>query len=134
MYYRRVFPERRGNTACQRWSLFRQSSATLLHMDKEEHASRLRAAMAARGMDRKDVSAATGRGVRTVTNWATGETLPGDAERASLRKLFPSYDDPGDAVEVAILGSALTEDRQYMLIGTYKRMLREQVEGSRSAG
>lgn len=101
-------------------------------MDKPEHAERLRAAIARRGLDRKDVAAVVGVNVRTVTNWTTGKTLPEPAEREALRKLFPSYDDPGDFVVVAIMGSELTEDRRYALVATYKRLLREQQEGSGS--
>lgn len=98
-------------------------------MDKAEHGLRLKAAMASKGMDRRDVRDVVGVEVRTVTNWTTGQTMPGDTERAALRKLFPGYDDPGDAVEIAVRGSALTEDRQYVVIATYKRLLREQSEG-----
>lgn len=98
-------------------------------MDKAEHGARLRAAMGARKVDRQGVVDATGRSKRTVTNWTTGTTMPTEFERGVLRQLFPGYDDPGDPVEVAIMQSKLTEDRQYMLVGTYKRMLREQLEG-----
>lgn len=102
-------------------------------MDKAEHAARLREAMARKGVERKDVAEYVGKGVRTVTNWTSAVTMPDPADRAALRELFPSYDDPGDSVEVAIMGSELTEDRRYSLIGTYKRMLREQAEeGARS--
>jgi len=101
-------------------------------MDKETHGARLRTAMAARGMTRKDLASMVNRGERTITNWTTAETLPDDTDRAKLRRIFPSYDDPGDPVEVAILGSELTDDRQFLLIGTYKRMLREQA-GERDA-
>lgn len=103
-------------------------------MDKAEHGARLRAAMGAKNIDRGGVSDATGRAVRTVTNWTTGKTMPDPAERAALRQLFPGYDDPGDAVEVAVMGSGLTEDRKYFLIGTYKRLMREQQEGGSAAG
>ncbi|HKY57635.1 MAG TPA: hypothetical protein VJL80_06325 [Aeromicrobium sp.] len=103
-------------------------------MEKAEHAARLRAAMAARGADRTTVVDATGVAVRTVTNWTTGKTMPSNTERASLRRLFPGYDEPGDPVEVAIMSSELTEDRKYALVGNYKRMLREQAEGTQAAG
>lgn len=89
--------------------------------------------MAARGLDRAAVADAVDKGVRTITNWTTGGTLPDDADRAKLRRLFPGYDDPGDQVEVAVMSSALTEDRKYVLIGRYKQLLREQSEeGSRA--
>ena len=90
--------------------------------------------MAARGADRTTVVDATGVAVRTVTNWTTGKTMPSNTERASLRRLFPGYDEPGDPVEVAIMSSELTEDRKYALVGNYKRMLREQAEGTQAAG
>lgn len=98
-------------------------------MDKEEHGQRLRAAMARRGLDRNAVAAVTNRKPRTVTNWTSGETMPSDAEREALRRLLGPYDDPGDAVEVAIRSSDLTEDRRYQLLGVYKRLAREQAEG-----
>jgi len=102
-------------------------------MDKIEHGARLRAAMARRGMEREDLRDAVGKNVRTITNWRNGQTMPDDSDRQKLRDLFPGYDDPGDGVEVAILGSELTEDRKYMLIGRYKQLLREQAEGSTQA-
>lgn len=100
-------------------------------MDKQEHGSRLAAAMAGKGSDRQVVADATGRDVRTVTNWTRGKTLPSAIERGVLRKLFPGYDDPGDPVEVAIMHSELTEDRRYALLATYKRLMREQSEDGR---
>lgn len=103
-------------------------------MDKAEHGRRLRTAMAGRGLERKDVSAAVNVAERTITNWTTGKTMPSERERIALRRLFPGYDDPGDPVEIAIMSSDLTEDRRYALVGTYKRLLREQTEGGSAAG
>lgn len=103
-------------------------------MEKKEHGAKLKTALAARGWERKDLVAAVNVSLRTVTNWTTGANLPNDNDRQVLRKLFPGYDDPGDAVEVAIMSSHLTEDRKYALIGNYKRLLREQAEGSRAVG
>lgn len=103
-------------------------------MDKVEHGSRLKVAMAARGMQREDVATAANVKARTVTNWTSGVTMPDDNDRATLRKLFPGYDDPGDPVEVAIMSSGLTEDRRHTLVGMYKRLLREQAEGGAAAG
>lgn len=97
-------------------------------MDKQEHGSRLAAAMAGKGFERQVVADATGRDVRTVTNWTRGKTMPSAIERAALQRLFPGYDNPGDPVEVSILNSELTEDRRYALLSTYKRLLREQAE------
>lgn len=98
-------------------------------MDKATHGLRLKAAMANAGMSRKDVAELVGVNERTVTNWTSGTTWPDDIDRANLRKKFPNYDDPGDAVEVAVRASELTEDRQYVVIATYKRLIREQAEG-----
>jgi DNA-binding XRE family transcriptional regulator len=106
----------------------------LFRMEKAEHGARLKVAMARAGAQREVVADALGVASRTVTNWTTGKTMPQDTEREALRKLFPGYDDPGDPVEVAIMNSGLTEDRRYALVGTYKRMLREQTEGGRVAG
>lgn len=100
-------------------------------MDKAEHARRLRDAIAtSRRYGRDDVAAATGKGYRTVSNWVseTKPTLPDDADRAILREMFPGYDEGGDPVEIAIKHSRLTEDRQYVVLGTYKRELRLQDE------
>lgn len=95
-------------------------------MTKEEHAAKLRAAMSVLGLDRRAVSDATGRNVRTVTNWTTAATMPSEAERASLRQLLGPYDEAGDAVELAIRASGLTYDRQLAVLSLYERLLREQ--------
>lgn len=86
--------------------------------------------MAAKGIAREGVADYVGVAIRTVTNWTTGKTMPDDSDRAVLRQMFPGYDSPGDPVEVAILHSELTEDRRYSLLGTYKRLLREQEESA----
>lgn len=87
--------------------------------------------MAARDVSNEAVAEAVEASVRTVGNWrkVEGGTMPSDRDRAKLRILFPGYDAPGDSVELAVRGSTLTEDRQYELLGTYKRLLREQGEG-----
>lgn len=103
-------------------------------MEKDEHGRRLATAMAARRFERPVVADATGVDVRTVTNWTTGKTLPSLAQRIVLRKLLGEYDAPGDPVEIAIMASELTEDRRYVLVGAYKRMLREQAEGVSNTG
>lgn len=100
-----------------------------LAMDKAEHARRLKGAMASQGKSRQVVADYTGHKTRTVTNWTRGETMPDDTTRAALRRLLGAYDDPGDPVEVAVRQSELTEDRQYDVVGYYKRRLREQREG-----
>lgn len=95
-------------------------------MDKAQHAEKLRAAMATLGLERQAVADATGRNVRTVTNWTRGKTLPSDAERATLRGLLGPYDVVGDTLELAIKASDLTRDRQLYLLSEYERLLREQ--------
>jgi transcriptional regulator with XRE-family HTH domain len=97
-------------------------------MDKVEHGLRLKAAMAAKRLARDDIATATGVKVRTVTNWTSGATMPSDRERAVLRRLLGDYDDPGDPVEAAIWASRLTEDRGHVVLGVYKRELRQQDE------
>lgn len=97
-------------------------------MDKAEHAARLRTAMAERRLSRTTVADAVEVKVRTVTNWTTGETLPAEQDRIKLRNLLGPYDQTGDPVEVAIRRSGLSEWRQDILIGTYKKHLYEQGE------
>lgn len=97
-------------------------------MEKDAHGKALAAAMARRRFGREVIADATGRDVRTVTNWTRGKTMPSLAERELLRQLLGPYDDPGDPVEVAVRSSELTEDRQYDVIGYYKKRLREQRE------
>jgi transcriptional regulator with XRE-family HTH domain len=93
-------------------------------MDKQEHGRRLKAAMSLKGLGREAVADAAGVSARTVTNWTRGATMPSEAER----RLLGDYDVGGDPVEVAVRASRLTEDRQYVVLGTYKRQLREQDE------
>lgn len=105
-------------------------------MDKAEHGSRLKAAIAGKRLGREVVADWVGVKARTVTNWTSGATMPSDRERVMLRNLLGDYDNPGDPVEVAIRSSRLTEDRQYAVLGVYKRQLREQdeeTEGRRGA-
>lgn len=100
-------------------------------MDKAEHARRLRDAIAtSRRFGRADIEVATGKGYRTVSNWVseTRPMMPSDRDRAILREMFPGYDEGGDPVEVAVRQSRLTEDRQYVVLGVYKRELRIQDE------
>lgn len=108
--------------------LFLWNFATVQGMEKEEHAKRLRQAMARTGTSRVVIADLVGKTTRTVTNWTTGHAMPDPADRAKLRRLLGDYDDPGDPVELAVRNSRLTEDRQYVVLGTYKRQLREQDE------
>lgn len=95
-------------------------------MDKHEHGTRLKTAMAARGMGRDVVADAADVKPRTVTNWTSGATMPSEKERAALRRLLGAYDDPGDPVEVAVRHSELVDWRQDAVLSTYKRNLYEQ--------
>lgn len=99
-------------------------------IEKQEHGRRLREAIGRRpDVDRQVVADATGVKPRTVTNWTSGETMPTLAQREMLRGLLGDYDADGDAVEVALANSELTEDRRYAVLSVYKRHLREQAEG-----
>lgn len=130
------FLVQRGKRAFRGKVLFCEDSGRICRMDKPTHAAKLRAAMATRGFERAVIVDALNVNPRTVTNWTTGKTMPSDRERAVLRTLMPGYDNPGDPVELAILGSDdLTEDRRYALLSHYKRLLREQSEtGSHEVG
>lgn len=104
-------------------------------MEKEEHARLLRQAMSEVGLSRQGLADATGKGYRAVGNWISEKTttMPSDADRALLRSVLGRYDQPGDPVEKAIQRSSLTDDRQYEVIGFYKRKLREQREEADSS-
>lgn len=67
---------------------------------------------------------------RTIRNYELGKTRPDAATLDALRKTLGEFDAEGDAVEVAVRNSRLTEDRQYVVLGTYKRQLREQDEAA----
>lgn len=99
-------------------------------MDTAEHAERLRQAIASKGITKTALADTVGVGLRTVVNWTSTKspTMPSEADRIKLHQVLGAYSDPGDPVEVAVRGSRLTEDRQYVVLGTYKRQLREQDE------
>lgn len=63
---------------------------------------------------------------RTVRNYETDKWRPDVGTLSVLRRLLGPFDEDGDDVEMAVRRSRLTEDRQYAVIGTYKRHLREQ--------
>jgi transcriptional regulator with XRE-family HTH domain len=102
-------------------------------MDKREHGSRLKGAMAARGYDRQVIADATGVQLRTVTNWTSGSTMPSAIERNALRQLLGEYDAVGDQVEIAVKSSELHDWRQDAVLSFYKRNLHEQ-RGEEAAG
>ena len=105
-----------------------ENAGRLGHMERTEHAVRLKTALLRAGLDRVTVADAVGVSKRTITNWTSGTTMPNTAERAALSRLLGDYTAPGDHVEQAIRTSQLTEDRQYLLLSTYKRLLREQAD------
>lgn len=75
-----------------------------------------------------------GRSARTIRNWETDKTLPDVADLAELRQVLGNFDTDTDPVESAVRASRLTEDRQYVVIATYKRELRQQSEEEQSRG
>lgn len=66
----------------------------------------------------------------TVVNWRTGATLPSEAVRAQLARIFPGYDQGGDAVEVALARTGLVEWRRRAVMAEYERHLYEQGHAS----
>lgn len=75
-----------------------------------------------------------GRSPRTIRNWETDKTLPDVEDLAELRAVLGPFDIDRDPVEVAVRASRLTEDRQYVVIATYKRELRQQDEEEAARG
>lgn len=69
-----------------------------------------------------------GVGGRTIRNYETGRTRPDAVTLERLVRVLGDFTVEGDPVETAVRASRLTEDRQYVVIATYKRELREQDE------
>ena len=65
---------------------------------------------------------------RTIRNYEIGRTMPDLATLEKLTTALGDFTGEGDPVVSAVKGSRLTEDRQYVVIATYKRELREQDE------
>ena len=99
-------------------------------MDKATHGRRLAAAMDTQRVGRDEIADLAGTSTRTVTNWRKGVTMPTLGQREAIRSRLGAYDADGDPVEVAVRASRLTDDRQHVVLGTYKRELREQDEAS----
>jgi transcriptional regulator with XRE-family HTH domain len=97
-------------------------------MDKAQHGDALAAAMARQHKRRDEVAAATGRSVRTVTNWTTGQTMPSRTELETLRQLLGDYaaESIGDPVIAAVKASSLIDWRQGDVITTYQKHLHQQ--------
>lgn len=99
-------------------------------MNERTYGERLREARRRAGYKKQQaLGDMIGRSDRTVRSWETNHTEPDDADKALLRELLGDFDTEGDPVESAVRSSRLTEDRQYAVISTYKRHLREQDEG-----
>lgn len=96
--------------------------------EKAEHGRRLVAAMARKPISVEDLAEALGVDKKTIGNWRNGRTMPSAAQLYNLERLLGAYNATGDPVEIAVRQSELTEDRQYDVIGFYKRRLREQRE------
>lgn len=98
-------------------------------MTGQTFGARLQAARKAAGIkSQESLGAAIGVSGRTIRNYETDQTAPDPGTLVNLRKVLGEFDAEGDPVEVAVRGSRLTEDRQYVVLGTYKRQLREQDE------
>ena len=97
-------------------------------MDRAEHATHLRRAIAVAGLANHDVATALGVSVRTVVNWTSksAPTMPSDRDQEQLRRLMRGYADQGDPVEVAIGRADLAIYRRSELLAMYQRLLHEQ--------
>lgn len=93
---------------------------------KIEHGRALKGAMSRQGWDRTQIAELTKVKPRTVTNWTSGETMPEPWQLDLLKARLGNYHVEGDPVEAAVRSSELTEDRQYVVLGTYHQQLREQ--------
>lgn len=133
-HYIRGFQEWKGRGRRGGEWFFTETFGRLCRMDKQEHGRRLKGAMSLRGLGRDAVADAANVSARTVTNWTSGATMPSELERALMRQLLGNYDSEGDPVEAAVRASRLTEDRQYAVLGTYKRQLREQDDEAERRG
>lgn len=99
-------------------------------MTETDYGKRLQAARKAAGYRTQEAFGdLLGVTSRTVRYWEAG-TYPVPLEyRDKITELLGGgVFAEGDPVEVAVRSSRLTEDRQYVVLGTYKRQLREQDE------
>lgn len=103
-------------------------------MDRAEHATLLRRAMAQAEVTNGDLATALGVSTRTVVNWISRSdpTMPSEVLQEKLRRLLPGYVDAGDPVEVALNRAELSAWRRSTLIAEYQRHLHEhQLEEQR---
>lgn len=98
-------------------------------MSETTPGKRLQAARKAAGFRTQeslgDVLGVTGR---TVRYWEADKHPVPLEHRGTIAELLGNVFAEGDAVEIAVRGSRLTEDRQYVVLGVYKRELRQQDE------
>lgn len=103
---------------------------------------RIRRLREAKRFSQQELATVLGVSMRTVSNWERDKNLPmnrlGALEQVLGASLTESQAAPADEDDVvtAVRRSRLTEDRQYDVIGYYKRQLREQdyeTEGRRGA-
>ena len=98
-------------------------------MHQQTFGQRLQAARKAAGYRTQAVLAdLVGVSDKTIRNYETDKTEPDYATKQKLRALLGPFDAEGDPVEAAVRQSRLTEDRQHVVLGVYKRQLREQDE------
>lgn len=107
-------------------SLFLPPSSTIGHMD-DSFGTRLQIARKRAGIRTQEaLGDLVGVSGKTIRNYETNKTRPDSVTLEALREVVGIFDAAGDPVEVAVRASRLTEDRQYGVIGYYKRQLREQ--------
>ena len=96
-------------------------------MDEPTFGERLAAARRANRLrTQQSLADLVGVSARTIRNYDTGATRPDAGTLELLRRVLGPFDSDADPVETAVRSSRLTEDRQHIVIGTYKRHLREQ--------
>ena len=100
-----------------------------LGMDREQHARALRLAMAGRRLRNQGLADLAGVSLKTVGNWIseTKPTMPSEADRMTLRRIFPNYEKGvSDPVEAALAQTDLAVHRQRAVLAEYERHVYEQ--------
>lgn len=103
-------------------------------MDDVEYGQRLQVARKAKGLTQTALGDLIGRGSSMIRAYETGKVAVDPALRAELRRHLGSFDEEGDAVELAVRQSRLIGWRQSDVITTYQRHLFEQDEAERRSG
>lgn len=132
MYIRAVSVRRRFP---QNW-LFLPQPATVGHMNgdgghmADTFGARLQAARKRAGIKSQEaLGDLVGVSGKTIRNYETNKTRPDAATIDALRRHLGHFDAEGDAVEVAIANSELTDWRQDAVRSVYRKNLAEQREG-----